>query len=401
MRSVLDDVAARRATRSHPTVAIAHDYLTQRGGAERVVLAMHRAFPDATIYTTLYDPDHTYPEFRDARIVTSALNDLPVLRRHHRTALPLLPLAARSMRISEDVVLASSSSWAHGFSASGRRLVYCHAPARWLYQAEAYLGAEHTQSVRGLVLLSLTPWLKRWDKRHALAADGYLANSRVVRDRMREAYGIEAPVLPAPHAMDPSAPQEPVAALDGWSDYHLVVSRLLPYKNVEAAVEAFRDLPERLVVVGHGPLKRSIERRLPANVRLIADLTDAQLRWVYAHSRALVAPSLEDYGLTPLEAAAYGKPTLALGAGGYLDTVVPGTTGIFFSHPTPREIRAAVLAARTRQWSETALREHAEHFGELAFHEALHRAVGDLVADGQSTQPARADAAAASTPLGA
>ena len=119
MRSVLDDVAASRAPRSRPTVAIAHDYLTQRGGAERVVLAMHRAFPDATIYTTLYEPEHTYPEFRDARIVTSALNDVPGLRRHHRTALPLLPLAARSMRITEDVVLASSSGWAHGFSASG------------------------------------------------------------------------------------------------------------------------------------------------------------------------------------------------------------------------------------------------------------------------------------------
>ena len=201
------------------------------------------------------------------------------------------------------------------------------------------------------MLLGLTPWLKRWDKRHALAADGYLANSRVVRDRMREAYGIEAPVLPAPHAMDPAAPQEPVAALDGWHDYYLVVSRLLPYKNVEAAVEAFRDLREQLVVVGHGPLKRSLERRLPANVRLLSNLTDAQLRWVYAHSRALVAPSLEDYGLTPLEAAAYGKPTLALGAGGYLDTVVPGTTGIFFGHPTPREIRDAVLAARSGEWS--------------------------------------------------
>jgi glycosyltransferase involved in cell wall biosynthesis len=381
MRSVLDDVAASRPPRSRPTVAIAHDYLTQRGGAERVVLAMHRAFPDATIYTTLYDPDHTYPEFRDARIVTSALNDLPVLRRHHRTALPLLPLAARSMRISEDVVLASSSGWAHGFSASGRRLVYCHAPARWLYQAEAYLGAEHTQSARGLVLLSLTPWLKRWDKRHALAADGYLANSRVVRDRMRDAYGIEAPVLPAPHGMDPTASQEPVGALAGWRDYYLVVSRLLPYKNVEAAVEAFRDLPERLVVVGQGPLKRSLERRLPVNVRLLSNLTDAQLRWVYARSRALVAPSLEDYGLTPLEAAAYGKPTLALGAGGYLDTVVPGTTGLFFGHPTPREIRSAVLTARSREWSEAAILGHAEQFGEPAFHAALHGAVADL-ADG-------------------
>ena len=233
--------------------------------------------------------------------------------------------------------------------------------------------------MRGLVLLSLTPWLKRWDKRHALAADGYLANSRVVRDRMREAYGIEAPVLPAPHGMDPDAPQEPVAALDGWRDYYLVVSRLLPYKNVEAAVEAFRDLPERLVVVGHGPLKRSLERRLPPNVRLLSNLTDAQLRWVYARSRALVAPSLEDYGLTPLEAAAYGKPTLALGAGGYLDTVVPGTTGLFFGHPTPREIRSAVLAARTREWSEATIRDHAEQFGEPAFHAALHDAVADLV----------------------
>jgi glycosyltransferase involved in cell wall biosynthesis len=378
MRSVLEDVAVSRPSRARPTIAIAHDYLTQRGGAERVVLAMHRAFPDATIYTTLYAPENTYPEFRNARIVTSALNDIPPLRHHHRTALPLLPFAARSIRISEDVVLASSSGWAHGFSATGRRLVYCHAPARWLYQAEAYLGGGHRQSLRGVALLAMTPWLKRWDKRHALAADGHLANSRVVRDRMRDAYGIEAPVLPAPHAMDPAAAQEPVPELAGWSDYHLVVSRLLPYKNVDAAVEAFRDLPERLVVVGHGPLKRSLERHLPANVRLLSNLTDAQLRWVYAHSRALVAPSLEDYGLTPLEAAAYGKPTLALGAGGYLDTVVPGTTGLFFDHPTPRDIRAAVLSARERDWSESTIREHAERFSEPAFRAALHRAVEEL-----------------------
>ncbi|HEU4332714.1 MAG TPA: glycosyltransferase [Lapillicoccus sp.] len=378
MRSVLDEVAESRPMRARPTIAIAHDYLTQRGGAERVVLAMHRAFPEATIYTTLYEPESTYPEFQDARIVTSPLNDIAPLRHHHRTALPLLPFAARSMRITEDVVLASSSGWAHGFSATGRRLVYCHAPARWLYQAEAYLGGGHRKSLRGVALLAMTPWLKRWDKRHALAADRHLANSRVVRDRMRDAYGIEVPVLPAPHAMDPTAAQESVPELAGWSDYYLVVSRLLPYKNVDAAIDAFRDLPEQLVVVGHGPLKRSLERHLPSNVRLLSHLTDAQLRWVYAHSRALIAPSLEDYGLTPLEAAAYGKPTLALGAGGYLDTVVPGKTGQFFAHPTPREIHAAVLSARERNWSEATIREHAERFSEPAFHEALYRAVDEL-----------------------
>jgi glycosyltransferase involved in cell wall biosynthesis len=395
MRSVLDDVAGTRTSRRHPTVAIAHDYLTQRGGAERVVLAMHRAFPDATIYTTLYEPGGTYPEFRDARIVTSPLNEVPQLRRHHRSALPLLPFAARSMHITEDVVLASSSGWAHGFSASGRRLVYCHAPARWLYQAEAYLGEERSQSVRGIALLTLTPWLKRWDKRHALAADAYLANSRVVRDRMRDAYGIEAPILPPPHAMDPNAPQESVAALDGWRDYHLVVSRLMPYKNVEAVVEAFRDLPERLVVVGQGPLRCSLERRLPPNVRLLSDLSDAQLRWVYAHSQALVGAALEDYGLTPLEAAAYGKPTIALGAGGYLDTVVPGMTGLFFDHPSPLSIRSAVVSARRHDWSAAKIRAHAVRFSEPVFRAALQRAVAALVEGSSAGAPTvfQADAA--------
>lgn len=380
MRTVLDDVATSRPSRTRPTIAIAHDYLTQRGGAERVVLAMHRAFPDATIYTTLYAPDRTYPEFRDARIVTSALNDVRPLRRHHRSALPLLPLAARSMRITEDVVLASSSGWAHGFSASGRRLVYCHAPARWLYQTEAYLGRPTSRSIRGWVLMTLAPWLKRWDRHHALSADSHLANSRVVRDRMRETYGVEAQVVHAPHSMDSSAWQEPVPKLADWTEdgYYLVVSRLLPYKNVHLAIEALRGLDERLVVVGAGPLRRALERRLPPNVRLLSGLSDAQLRWVYAHSQALIAPSLEDYGLTPLEAAAYGRPTLALGAGGYLDTVVPGRTGLFFPAPTAEAIRAAVLDNRGRRWSAETIRRHAERFSEPVFHERLREAVAEL-----------------------
>jgi glycosyltransferase involved in cell wall biosynthesis len=340
---------------------------------------MHRAFPDATIYTTLYAPERTYPEFRDARIVTSALNDVRPLRRHHRSALPLLPLAARSMRITEDVVLASSSGWAHGFSASGRRLVYCHAPARWLYQTETYLGGPQSRSIRGWVLMTLAPWLKRWD-RHAMSADSHLANSRVVRDRMRETYGVEAQVVHAPHSMDSSAWQEPVPKLADWTEdgYYLVVSRLLPYKNVDLAIEALRGLDERLVVVGAGPLRRALERRLPPNVRLLSGLSDAQLRWVYAHSQALIAPSLEDYGLTPLEAAAYGRPTLALGAGGYLDTVVPGRTGLFFPAPTAEAIRAAVLDNRGRPWSAEAIRRHAERFSEPVFRERLREAVAEL-----------------------
>ena len=186
-----------------PTVAIAHDYLTQRGGAERVVLTMLEAFPDATLYTTLYDPESTYPEFRDARIVTSALDRFGPLRRHHRAALPLLAAASSRLRVDADVTVVSSSGWAHGFDISGRRLVYCHNPARWLYQADDYLGGSSSRARTGRLALALgAPPLRRWDRRAAVRADRYLANSTTVRDRIKAAYGIDADVVPPPHGVD-------------------------------------------------------------------------------------------------------------------------------------------------------------------------------------------------------
>lgn len=365
---------------TRPRVAIAHDYLTQRGGAERVVLAMARAFPDATIHTTLYHPEGTYPDFRDARIAVSPLNRVRFLRRHHRAALPLLPLACRALHVDADVVLASSSGWAHGIRTGPgtRLLVYCHAPARWLYQSEAYLGGPLYRSPEGVALAALRAPLVRWDTAAAARADGYLANSRVVRERIHAAYGITAEVLHPPFGVDPTAPQEPVPALRGWAGYHLVVSRLMPYKNVHHAVEAFRGLPERLVVVGQGDQARSLRATLPPNVQLLAGLTDAQLRYTYAHATALVAPSFEDFGLTPLEAAAFGAPTLALRAGGYLDTVTEGLNGTFFPAPTAAAIRDAVIRARTAAWDGAAIRAHAARFSEPRFHAELRRRVDEL-----------------------
>lgn len=360
------------------SVAIAHDYLTQRGGAERVVLSMLRAFPDATIYTTLYDPDGTYPEFRDARVVTSPLNRVGMLRRHHRAALPFLPLAAWSLRIPEEVVVMSSSGWAHGFNARGRRVVYCHAPARWLYQTETYLGTPAGASLTGRILMGLRPMLTRWDQRQARKASLYLVNSRVVRERTREAYGIDSLLVPAPHSVTTDGPQSVVPDLADWvaHGYHLVVSRLLPYKNVDAVLDAFAGLPdERLVVVGRGPEREHLLSRAGHNVRMLQDLPDEQIRWVYDHATTLIAPSIEDYGLTPLEAGAYGKPTLALRGGGYLDTISEGVSGAFFEHPTPEDIREAVVSNRTRSWDETAIRDHVAAFGEGPFVERLRAIV--------------------------
>lgn len=376
-----------------PIVSIAHDYLTQRGGAERVVLAMHRAFPEATIYTTLYDPDGTYPEFRDATIVTSPLNRVPVFRRNHRAALPLLAPAANALKVPGDVVVTSSSGWAHGFRVAGRKLVYCHSPARWLYLSRQYLGGERTRSLMALALAGLKPALVPWDRRAASRADRYVANSTVVHERIGEVYGFDAAMFHPPHSVDVTSQLEPIPGFEqfvGEGGHFLVVSRLLPYKNVDQAVEAFRGLEERLLVIGEGPLRAALEERLPENVRLASRLTDAQLRWAYSTSKALLAPSHEDFGITPLEAGAWGRPTIALRAGGYLDTIVEGVTGEFIERPSAAAMREAILAFDPADWEPRHIREHVERFSEERFRTWLRAEVAYLAHSSRATSRARA-----------
>lgn len=364
---------------SRPRVAIAHDYLTQRGGAERVVLSLLRAFPEAPVYTTLYNPDGTYPEFADAQIVTSWLNRIPLFRKDHRLALPLLPLAANSLRIDADLVIASSTGWAHGFPTSGRKLVYCHSPARYLYLADEYLGQPAHTSLKGRLLMGLRPALVRWDQRAARSADRYVCNSSVVQRRIADVYGIDADVIAPPAGVKPAGSHEPVEQLQDWADgYYLVVSRLLPYKNVQHVIDAFRGIPENLAIVGRGPMRDSLARDLPPNVRLLDSLSDAQLRWCYAHSRALIAPSFEDFGLTPLEAGAFGKPCLSLRAGGYLDTITEGVNGTFFDEPSPAQIRDAVTANRGHHWDAGGIVQHAEQFSEETFARRIRDAIAQL-----------------------
>ena len=364
---------------TRPAIAIAHDYLTQRGGAERVVLTMRKAFPGASIHTTLYDPDSTYPEFRDAEIVTSRLNDVSPFRRDHRLALPFLAAASSRMRIEADVTIVSSSGWAHGFPTDGHKVVYCHNPARWLYQTDEYLGRPAARHPVGPALLAMRPALRRWDRRAAESVDLFLANSQVVQRRIQDTYGRDAEILHPPHTMDPAAPQQPVAELSDLDPgYALVVSRLLPYKNVDAAINAARLTGRPLVVIGHGPEAARLRTRADGQVRILSGLTDAQLRWVYARAGVLVTPSHEDFGLTPLEAAAFGIPTVALGSGGFLETVVEGTTGLFFKRPTAKMIAAALADFDTHQWDPATIRARAEEFSEDRFIKRL-TAISDEV----------------------
>jgi glycosyltransferase involved in cell wall biosynthesis len=358
----------------HRRIALVHDYLTQRGGAERVVLSLAQAYPDSPVHTSFYDPLGTFPEFSGLDIHTLPLNRVEVLRSHHRLALPVLAPAFSRLHVEADVAICSSSGWAHGAKVTGKKVVYCHTPARWLYQADRYLAGSSSASARLLTVMA--PPLRRWDKRAAASADRYLVNSHAVRDRVSKIYGIDAEVVPPPVDVDPSGPTEGIEGID--AGFVLCVSRLLPYKNVEEVVAAFQQMPDqRLVVVGSGPLSEQIEASAPANVTVLGRVSDASLRWLYTSCLGLVAASYEDFGLTPVEAASFGKPTAALHWGGFLDTIVEGATGVFFQEPQPSMIADAVRGLSESTWSPSALREHAELFSAERFTQRIYEVVDE------------------------
>ncbi len=373
-------------------VAIVHDYLTQRGGAERVVLAMHRAFPAAPIYTSLYEPDLTFPEFRDVDVRPSYLNRSQFLRRHHRLALPLLPHAFSKIEVDEKIVLCSSSGWAHGIHTTGTKLVYCHCPARWLYKRADYfrksqdprnerrhaatsLDEIHTSFVLGNSLRAVTPILGRWDRRAAASASAYYTNSSAVSDEISSVYGIQALIIPPPPPCAIEGPSEKprTVAKDGFL---LVVSRLLPYKNLDRLFGVFAERSDlELVVVGTGPLLKTLRQTATPNIELLGNVNDRELRWLYGHSRALIAPAFEDYGLTPLEAASFGKPTLALRKGGYLDTVSEGRSGYFFEDLDVWSISGAIDKLSENPLNSDEIRGHASRFSEERFVSTLRQKV--------------------------
>lgn len=362
-------------------IAIAHDYLTQRGGAERVVLAMHRAFPDATIYTTLYNPEKTYSEFKDAKIVVSPLNKVRLFRENHRTALPLLPFASSLLQVPAQKTLVSSTGWAHGFNFAGKSFIYCHSPARWVYLTEQYLG-QHTVKSLSILLRVMRPFLLKWDQRAAHKAGPYVANSTVIQKRIASVYqGKPSEIMFPPFSIPEDKGLEKISGLEEFmddSDYFLVVSRLLPYKNVDIAVQSFEGLSQKLLVVGDGPMAEELHSMAPANVRFASNITDAQLRFAYQNCRGLLAISYEDFGLTPLEAGSFGKPAIALHAGGYLDTIRENLNGIFVEAPAIDDVREGLKKFEDRTWDVDAIMEYSDKFSERWFRRKLQEKIHNL-----------------------
>lgn len=366
------------------SVAIVHDYLTQMGGAERLVLTMCKAFPEAPVYTSVYEPLRTFPEFRQIDVRPMPwLNSLSMLRKNHRIGLPIYGPAFRRLTVEADLTLCSSSGWAHLVNTSGTKVVYCYTPARWLYQSATYT-SQLSPAVRvGMRLLA--PALCRADRVGARTADLYITSSTAVQRRIYDVYGRKSRVIAPPPAVSVEGPRQPLKMEPG---YLLTVSRLLPYKNVELVIAAAARAGRRLVVVGAGPDRARLERVAGAHCQFLGSVSDSVLRWLYENCAAVVAMSYEDYGLVPVEANSFGRPVVALRWGGFLDTVVDEKTGIFCEELTIESLVAALSRCAHHGWDTAVLQDHAERFSEAAFVSALRSTLlQDLLANKALAEP--------------
>jgi glycosyltransferase involved in cell wall biosynthesis len=356
-------------------VAIVHDYLTQRGGAERVVLAMLGAFPGAPLYTLLYEPTATFPAFANHDVRPLWPNRVAALRHDHRRGLPLYPLAISRATVDAEVTLCSSSGFAHGIRTTGRKVVYCYTPARWLYEeAAAYLASFPVPVQLGARAIRRP--LRAWDRRAARSADTTLTSSTVMQARIARHYGIEAQLVPPPIGADTAGEQRPIPGLE--PGFLVSVGRLLGYKNVDVVVAAMTKLQaERLVVVGVGPELPRLRAMAGPNVTFLGEVDEAELRWLYERSAGLVSSSFEDFGLTPLEAAAHGRPAVVLRSGGFLDTVVDGRSGVFFDEASPEAVAGGIAAMLSTSWDPATLTAHASRYAPAQFAAALTAVVAD------------------------
>jgi glycosyltransferase involved in cell wall biosynthesis len=345
-------------------VAIVHDYLNQAGGAERVVEVLHRMFPEAPIFTTLYDPGAVSQTFRKADVRVSWMRRLPKWREKFRSYMPLYPMAVRSFDLrGYDVVISSSSAWAKGVRVPDGALhfCYCHTPMRWAWNFDAYVSRSAlTPTMRTAARLTL-PMLRTWDVRTSRRVDRFVANSTEVSQRIRTSYGRGSDIIFPPVDVDRFRhDREP-------GDFFLVVSRLNAYKRIDLAVRACTAHELPLVVVGDGPERAMLERVAGPTVRFAGRLPDAEVTALFETCRAFILPGEEDFGLTPIEANAAGRPVVAFARGGALDTVRDGETGVLFHDATIESLGCALQAVRSRCWNRDQLRAHAERFSESVF----------------------------------
>ena len=341
---------------------LAHHWLVGMRGGERVLEQFCLLFPEAPIYTLVAEPTRLSALLRRHRLRPSWFGHLPGAVRVYKHALPLFPLIIGTHRIREkaSLVLSSDASMIKGVGVppGTPHVCYCHSPPRYLWdQQEAYAQAAGA----GMKLLRrLTPPLRRWDRQAAQRVDHFIANSRFVQGRIRSAYGRESTVIHPPVNVEDFSPATP-------EDFYLVVSQLVPYKRIDIAVAAFNHLRKRLIIIGEGPELPRLRRQALSNIEFLGSQPSPVLRDHYARCRAFIFPGIEDFGITPLEAQAAGRPVIAFQAGGALETVKEGETGLFFPGQDADSLIEAVERFESQSWESAACRGHAATFGDVRF----------------------------------
>jgi len=354
-------------------LALVHDWLNQIGGAERVLETLKEMFPAAPLYTSIYWREGMPQAYRAWDVRVAWLDRAPGIHRHHQPYLPLYPLAFRSFDLSGyDVVLSNKSGFCHGVRAgSALHICYCLAPTRYVWNLDAYAEREGLGRVARFALRPLITWLRRWDYAAAQRVTHFVAISSEIRERIRRYYNRDAVVIHPPVDVQR---YRPAASHD---DYYLIVSRLIPYKRIDLAIEAFNRLNRPLWIAGEG---RDIERlRAMAgpSVAFLGRVPDADLPDLLARCKAFVFPGHEDFGIAPVEAQAAGRPVVAFGAGGALDTLIDGQTGVLFAEQRADALIDAVHRLDALDVNPGAIRANAARFDTDVFKRKLGRFVDE------------------------
>jgi glycosyltransferase involved in cell wall biosynthesis len=359
---------------SKPRLALVHDWLNQMGGAENVLEELVNLFPGAPVYTSMYAPEKMPALYRGWEIHTSFMQHLPGVTTRHQSYLPLYPLAFQRTDLSAyDLVLSNKSGFCHGVTTArnGKKALhvcYCLTPTRFLWLYEQYRAREQIGGVVNAGLQPLLAGLRRWDYAAAQRVDHFVAISTTVQERIRAIYDRESVIIHPPVDTAYFTPR----AVPAVGDYYLIVSRLIPYKRIDLAIDAFAGLPaEKLIVVGEGRDLEELRARATDNMRFLGRVSRVRIRELLQGCRAFLFPGLEDFGIAPVEAMSAGRPVIAYAGGGALDTVVPGLTGEFFAEQTPESLRATVAQFDPSAYDPQACRSQAEKFGVQAFRKKL------------------------------
>ncbi|MDX1933056.1 MAG: glycosyltransferase [Capsulimonadales bacterium] len=362
-------------------IAIVHDYLAQAGGAERVVEAMHELWPEAPIYTSVYDPQATLPSFRQMDIRTSFLQRFKFARqaKTHKYVLPLFPLAFEHFDLRGfDVVLSHTTSFAKGVITEPEtcHICYCHTPSRFAWRYHEYISQGNYDSHLRSALPFLVHFLRNWDLNAAHRVDYFLSNSHNIARRVRKYYSRDSEIL-YPPVETRRFNVEPAPS----ADYYLVVSRLQVYKRVDLAIQACNKLKAPLKIVGGGPELARLKAMAGPTVEFLGRVPDGQVESLFANCRAFLFPGEEDFGIAPLEAMASGRPVIAFGSGGALETIVEGVTGLFFCEQTADSLADAIQRLNAMPIDPRVIREHSEQFDTRQFHRRLQNLVELCLAD--------------------